>query len=387
MLLSFDVDNETIPIRNGQPTIGGLSQGQYGARRALPRIIEILDEHDIPASFFIPAMSLRFNPEMLDAIQAAGHHEIGIHGWIHETNSLLEGDEERALLERAVAYLTEVTGERPVGYRAPSWNFSPNTLDIILDMDFLYDSSLMADDRPYEIVANGEPTGLIELPVEWILDDAPLLNPRGNSYSAPRDVLQVYIDEFDRAWEEGTMLVLTMHPHYIGHRSRILILEGLIEHINARGNVWYATHRAVAEYVQDFADQTQDCTFLCLAKGEEPVLLRALGVAGDPPDHAAHGPLAGQLMETVVLGEILKTLTHRGVSPQVYFWRTSSGVEVDFLVEAGSRLVPVEVRKTAMPRPGMARTLRRLQGDLGSRVAPGYLVHEAGEAGCPWVPA
>ena len=250
VLLSFDVDNETIPIRNGQPTIGGLSQGEYGARRALPRIIELLDEHDIPASFFIPAMSLQFNPEMLDAIQAAGHHEIGIHGWIHETNSLLEADEERALLERAVAYLTEVTGERPVGYRAPSWNFSPNTLDIILDMDFLYDSSLMADDRPYEIVANGEPTGLIELPVEWILDDAPLLNPRGNSYSAPRDVLQVYIDEFDRAWEEGTMLVLTMHPHYIGHRSRILILEGLIEHINARGDVWYATHRAVAEYVQ-----------------------------------------------------------------------------------------------------------------------------------------
>ena len=251
VLLSFDVDNETIPIRNGQPTIGSLSQGQYGARRALPRVLEVLDEHDIPASFFIPAMSLQFNPGMLDAIQAAGHHEIAIHGWIHETNSLLEADEERALLERAVAYFTEVTGERPVGYRAPSWNFSPNTLDIILDMDFLYDSSLMADDRPYEIVANGEPTGLIELPVEWILDDAPLLNPRGNSYSAPRDVLQVYIDEFDRAWEEGTMLVLTMHPHYIGHRSRILILEGLIEHINARGDVWYATHRAVAEYVQD----------------------------------------------------------------------------------------------------------------------------------------
>ena len=100
------------------------------------------------------------------------------------------------------------------------------------------------------------------------------------------------------------------------------------------------------------------------------------------PDHAAHGPLAGQLMETVVLGEILKTLTHRGVSPQVYFWRTSSGVEVDFLVEAGSRLVPVEVKKTATPRPGMARTLRRLQGDLGSRLAPGYLVH-AGEGRLP----
>ncbi len=250
VLLSFDVDNETIPIRNGQPTVGALSQGEYGARRALPRVLDVLDERDIPASFFIPAMSLRFNPGMLDAIQASGRHEIGVHGWIHETNSLLEADEERALLERAVDYLTEVTGERPVGYRAPSWDFSPNTLSIIREMGFLYDSSLMADDRPYEIVADGEPTGLVELPVEWILDDAPLLNPRGNSYSAPRDVLRVYIDEFERAWEEGTMLVLTMHPHYIGHRSRILVLEGLIEHIDARGSVWYATHREAAEYVR-----------------------------------------------------------------------------------------------------------------------------------------
>ena len=80
VLLSFDVDNETIPIRNGQPTIGGLSQGQFAARRALPRVLEVLDEHDIAASFFIPAMSLQFNPEMLDAIQAAGHHEIAVHG-------------------------------------------------------------------------------------------------------------------------------------------------------------------------------------------------------------------------------------------------------------------------------------------------------------------
>lgn len=100
------------------------------------------------------------------------------------------------------------------------------------------------------------------------------------------------------------------------------------------------------------------------------------------PGHAAHGPLAGQLMETAVLGEILKTLTHRGISPQVYFWRTSSGVEVDFLVQAGARLVPIEVRKTATPRPAMARALGRLRGDLGGGVAPGYLVH-AGKGRLP----
>lgn len=100
------------------------------------------------------------------------------------------------------------------------------------------------------------------------------------------------------------------------------------------------------------------------------------------PDHAAHGPLAGQLMETAVLGEILKTLTHRGLSPQVYFWRTSAGAEVDFLVEADARLVPVEVKKTATPRPPMARALRRLRKDLRDLLAPGYLVH-GGEGRLP----
>lgn len=255
VLLSFDVDNETIALRFGQPTIGALSQGEYGARVALRRVVDLLDEHDIPASFFFPAMSLVINPHQVGIIQAAGHHEFAVHGWIHELNSSIEdAEEERALLVRAVEHIEEVTGVRPVGYRAPSWNFSPNTMQIVRDLGFLYESSLMADDRPYELLHHGEPTGIVELPVEWILDDAPLLNPRGTSYSSPREVLQVYIDEFDRAYEEGTMFLLTMHPHYIGHRSRMVILEGLIEHINQRGSdVWYGTHRAAAEWVKQQA--------------------------------------------------------------------------------------------------------------------------------------
>ena len=249
VLLSFDVDNETVFLRYGEPTIGGLSQGEYGARRALPRVVDLLDRHRVPASFFIPAVSLWLNRGQVDVIQRAGHHEFAVHGWIHERNSQLSEEQERALLTRAVDSLTAWTGSRPVGYRAPSWDFSPWTLDLIRDLGFLYDSSLMADDRPYEIDADGQPTGVVELPVEWILDDAPLLNPRGDSYSAPRDVLQVYIDEFDRAYEEGSMFLLTMHPHYVGHRSRIVILEQLIEHIQSRPGVWFATHREAAEYV------------------------------------------------------------------------------------------------------------------------------------------
>ena len=140
-----------------------------------------------------------------------------------------------------------------MGYRAPSWNFSPNTLNIIKGLGFLYDSSLMADDRPYELMQNGAATGLVELPVEWILDDAPLMNPRGDRYTPPRELLQVYIDEFDKAYEEGTMFLLTTHPHIIGHRSRIIILEELIGHIKTKGDVWFATHQEIAEYVKEQA--------------------------------------------------------------------------------------------------------------------------------------
>jgi hypothetical protein len=111
----------------------------------------------------------------------------------------------------------------------------------------------MAADRPYELMQDGEATGVVELPVEWILDDAPLFNPRGNSYMNPRDVMQVWIDEFDKAWEEGTMFLLTMHPHVSGHRSRIVALEGLIAHMQAKGGVWFATREDAARYVREQA--------------------------------------------------------------------------------------------------------------------------------------
>jgi peptidoglycan-N-acetylglucosamine deacetylase len=250
VLLSFDVDNETVSLRFGEPTIGALSQGQYGSRVALPRVVNLLDRHSIPASFFIPAVSLMIAPEQVDVIKKSGRHEFAVHGWIHEMNTTLPRDAEHRLVKQAIDTLTRMTGTRPVGYRAPSWNFSPNTLSIIRELGFTYESSLMADESPYELLQNGAPTGIVELPVEWIMDDAPLFNPQGNSYSAPRDVAQVWIDEFDRAYRERTMFLLTMHPHIIGHRSRIVALELLIAHIKRTPGVWWATHREAADYVR-----------------------------------------------------------------------------------------------------------------------------------------
>jgi len=258
VLFSFDVDNETVQgLRDGSVSIGPLSQGEYGSRVALPRVVELMNQQEIPSTFFFPAWSLKLAPTQADLIQASGMHEIAVHGWIHERNSELDAETEERLLIAAVDAMTELTGERPVGYRAPSWNFSPNTLDIVRRLGFLYESSLMADDRPYELLDNGQPTNLVELPVEWILDDAPLFNPRGSSYSPPREVMQVWIDEFDKAWDEGTMFLLTMHPHIVGHRSRIVALEGLIEHIKTRGDVWFATHEEAARYVRTQAGMNQ----------------------------------------------------------------------------------------------------------------------------------
>lgn len=254
VLLSFDVDNESVALRFGEPTIGALSQGEYGARVALGRVMNLIDRHRIPASFFIPAVSLMLNPQMVDIIQRAGHHEFAVHGWIHEMNTQVPANVERDLVKRALDYLTKVTGTKPVGYRAPSWNFSPATLSIIRELGFMYESSMMSDDRPYELLQDGQPTGIVEIPVEWILDDAPLFNVQGTNYASPREVAQVWIDEFDKAWEEGTMFVLTMHPHVIGHRSRIVALELLIDHINKKGNVWFATHRRAVEYVKQQAN-------------------------------------------------------------------------------------------------------------------------------------
>jgi peptidoglycan/xylan/chitin deacetylase (PgdA/CDA1 family) len=250
VLLSFDVDNETVAWWDGEPTISDLSRGEYGSRVALRRVVNLLEKYDVPASFFIPALSLHLAPQMASEIKRLPRHEFAVHGWIHERNTRVPADKEREMVVNSIDKLTELTGEKPVGYRAPSWNFSSATPQIIKDMGFLYESSMMSDDRPYELVINGEPSGIVELPVEWILDDAPLLNPKGNSYANPRQLLEVLKDEFDVAYEEGTMFLMTMHPHISGHRSRIVALEELIKYMKSKEGVWFATHKEAAAYVK-----------------------------------------------------------------------------------------------------------------------------------------
>ena len=255
--LSFDSDHESTTLRNGEFSPGKLAQGQYGARVGIPRILRVLKQHGLPASFFVPAVVAELHPEEQRTIIEAGH-EIGIHGWIHEFNSRLKANEERDLQFRSADVLERVSGVRPVGIRTPSWDFSPTTLSITREMGLVYDSSLMADDEPYELLEDGEPTGVVELPVEWIKDDAPYLAMDRMTglrpYTPPQDVLEIFKWEFDGAHREAGLFLLTMHPHIIGHRSRIRILEELIDYIRGFDDVWFATHAELARYCLEQAN-------------------------------------------------------------------------------------------------------------------------------------
>jgi peptidoglycan/xylan/chitin deacetylase (PgdA/CDA1 family) len=249
--LSFDSDHETNELREGGKSIGRMSQGEYGARVAVPRILKLLSGHGVKASFFVPGVSALLHPDEQRRVVAEGH-EIGLHGWIHELNSVVPEPQERELHFRATDTLEKITGVRPVGMRTPSWDFSPATLKIERELGLLYDSSMMADDDPYELLENGEATGLVELPVEWIRDDAVYFNMNRfqalRPYTPPEAVLGIFRREFDRAYAEGGLFLLTMHPHVIGYRSRIFILEELISHMKAYKDVWFATHAEVARH-------------------------------------------------------------------------------------------------------------------------------------------
>lgn len=250
--LSFDSDHETNELRDGGGSVNRLSWGQYGNRVGVPRILSLLEKYSVPVSFYVPAVTALLYPDEQRRIVDAGH-EIGVHGWIHELNSKLEFADERDLLRRSMDTLEEITGKRPTGFRSPSGDFSKNTLQILRELGFSYDSSLGADDDCYELEMEGEPTGLVEIPFDWVRDDAVYflmhrfqgLRP----YTPPSDVFDIFRRELDAAYAEGGLFELTMHPHVITNRSRIWIVEELIRYAKSLPDgVWFARHDEVVNY-------------------------------------------------------------------------------------------------------------------------------------------
>ena len=259
VMFSLDVDNETEflvllqgPVESQSDiNVFELSSYQYGARRGIRRLTNIFDKYEVPATYFMPTVALRLSPDMADVIGRSGRHEIALHGAVHEPASALSPERQRALFEESIAYLEQATGQKPVGYRAPLAVMTEHTIPIMKELGMLYSSNVLSDDRPFEINLNGKPSGMIELPPSINMSDGPLMitvNPFARAL-APRDVLQTYKDAFDTADEEGGIWIFVGHPHVSGRRSRAVIIEELIQYMKARGDVWFATHREVAEYV------------------------------------------------------------------------------------------------------------------------------------------
>ncbi len=260
-VLSFDVDAESpMPYRLPDTWLDGLGefeQRTYGPRRGVPRILNLLARKGIAGTFYIPAYTLQRYPEMAAAIAAAGH-EIGCHGDIHEIVDRLSAAEEEAVLVRSIAAISAITGHSPAGYRSPSWELHRRSPALLRRHGLRYDSSLMGDDRPYLVAT---PDGaLVELPIQWLLDDAVYYRATPPASTAryldhPAQVAETWIAEFDGLAAENACFILTMHPWITGRPSRMAALERVIDHIQGRDDVWWATCADMATHVLAHADE------------------------------------------------------------------------------------------------------------------------------------
>jgi peptidoglycan/xylan/chitin deacetylase (PgdA/CDA1 family) len=236
---TFDLDAETLWIARGVTEPVTLSQGRFGPIEALPRILALLRAAEIHASFFIPAWVAQHYPDAVKAIAGEGH-EIGCHGDEHERVSELPPDREREILLKSLEVLTPLAGRRPIGYRAPAWQLSSQTLDLLARNGFEYSSNMMDRLVPYLHPPVGG-RALVEIPVSWVLDDAPYFLFTGQrSIQAPGPVLQGWFTEFEGITSVGGVTNFTFHPQIIGRPSRLACLKELIDYVRHTPRLWIA---------------------------------------------------------------------------------------------------------------------------------------------------
>ena len=252
--LTFDFDAMSAWIgsfRSNNPSM--ISRGEFGAVVGLPRVLDLLEGRGIRATFCVPGHAALAYPGLVGRIHERGH-EIVHHGWVHENPADFDRDGERWNLERGLEALDETAGVRPEGYRSPAWDFSENTVELLLEYGFLYDSSCMGGDfYPYYLRKGdewsttgpyvfGETCELVEIPVTWGLDDFPAFEyvPGQNTgLKAPSAVEEIWKGDFEYAHERcpGGVYDLTMHPQVVGRGHRMLMLERLIDHFSGHSGV------------------------------------------------------------------------------------------------------------------------------------------------------
>jgi peptidoglycan-N-acetylglucosamine deacetylase len=253
LMLTFDLDAETMwtardPANARRPIL--MSQGRYGWKVGMPRILALLERYGIHCTFFVPGQVAEAHPDLVREVVARGH-EVAHHSYSHRWIVNLSPEEEREEMRRGMEVLTGITGQRPRGWRSPAAEFSDITLDLIQEFGFGYSSNFFDDDSPYLLEIGGKTTDIVELPFRWVLDDAPFFQYSivlpGRTLQAPSAVLEAWKSEFDVLYGEGRMMMVGMHPQLIGQPSRIKVLEGLIEHALAHRDVWIGRCDEIAD--------------------------------------------------------------------------------------------------------------------------------------------
>ena len=266
--LTFDFDAVSGWIAKGYTTPTPISRGEFGAIGA-KRILELLARYNIPATWFIPGVTIGTYPDICEAIVGA-KHEIGHHGWTHTPPAQLSAAKEAEDLERGNEAIRQLCGKHANGYRSPSWDLSPNTIKLLLQQGFVYDSSMMGNDHfPYwarvgdvihkdQPVAFGQPSELHEMPISWTLDDYPYFEfVREKSgilpgLAAAKGVLENWLNDFSymAATEDWGVLTYTFHPFVIGRGHRMIILEKLIKELSTKGAEFMTLDETAREFIK-----------------------------------------------------------------------------------------------------------------------------------------
>ena len=264
--LTFDHDNASSMISRGLTSPTMISRGDFGIV-AVPRILALLHRHGIPTTWFIPGHTIESYPACARQVADAGH-EIGNHGWTHRIPSTLGRDGEEEELVRSNAAIVALTGRAPRGYRSPSWDLSPHSVELLLKHGFVYDSSMMGHDiSPYQArigdetellhpMRFGADSPLVEMPVSWSLDDYPHFEFMRTEHTIlpglmnARAVFQNFTDEFTymKKHVDWGVLTYTFHPHVVGRGQRMLALEHFIETLAEQGARFVTMETAVASY-------------------------------------------------------------------------------------------------------------------------------------------
>ncbi|MFJ6217075.1 polysaccharide deacetylase [Streptomyces sp. NPDC092296] len=278
ILVAYGVDVDAVGgwlgSYGGEKSPNDISRGMFAGEVGVPRLLELFRRAGLRQTFFWPGHSVETFPEQFDACVAAGH-EVGVHGYSHENPIAMSREQEAAVLDRCIDLLTRRAGTAPTGYVAPWWELSPVTAELLLERGIGYDHSLMHRDfEPYYVrvgdswtpidydrppdswmqpLVRGAETGLVEIPANWYLDDLPPMmfikaSPNSHGFVSPRDLEQLWRDQFDWVYREHDYAVFTMtvHPDVSGRPQVLLMHERLIEYIGGHHGVRWATFAEIA---------------------------------------------------------------------------------------------------------------------------------------------